>query len=193
MFLYLLYAYLKFECYLCISHYADYANDNPLQTNLLKQANLWFKSVKKGVEEVFEHYMFIYAAFGTWYHSKPHQKRQKRLGFNPQTENKVGVPTFGWQMCVGFSSVVVVVWGINRHGEQEKWMTFSPLKVCWCCKRLTGMGDIKKEKMSGGLEVLFQGKGFKRIEAGAILPWQAWWHGDLGGHFMSLVWWEEVK
>lgn len=53
-------------------------------------------------------------------------------------------------------------------------MTFSPLKVCWCCKRLTGMGDIKKEKMSGGLEVLFQGKGFKRMEAGAILPWQEW-------------------
>lgn len=120
-------------------------------------------------------------------------QKTKRLGFNPQTENKVGVPTFGWQMCVGFSSVVVVVWGINRHGEQEKWMTFSPLKVCWCCKRLTGMGDIKKEKMSGGLEVLFQGKGFKRMEAGAMLPWQVWWHGDLGGHFMSLVWWEEVK
>lgn len=92
MFLYLLYAYLKFECYLCISHYADYANDNPLQTNLLKQANLWFKSVKKGVEEVFEHYMFIYAAFGTWYHSKPHQKRQKDWGSIPRQKTKLVCP-----------------------------------------------------------------------------------------------------
>lgn len=37
-------------------------------------------------------------------------------------------------------------------------MTFSPLKVCWCCKRLTGMGDIKKEKMSGGLKCFSRAK-----------------------------------